>query len=420
MAFDFHDGRNWFFKKRFGMFIHWGLYAIHGIHEQEQWRCRVPRGEYGRLLAQFNPRRFSPDAWLDLATEAGMEYLAFTTKHHDGFCLWDTAETELKVTRSPYGRDILAELSTACQRRDFPLCPYYSVVDWHHPSYPNQGRSHELDAPAPGDQPDLERYLAFLRAQVRELCTGYGPIHGFWWDMNVTEHRDPAINAMIRQLQPAAVINNRGFDDGDFGTPERDFDAAADAAPAFLRPTEACQSVGAQSWGYRRDEDYFSAEFLIRSLARALARGGNFLLNVGPDADGEIPAPAAALLRTIGAWHGRAKEAFADTAPAPEFSPDRDVFVTRRGNTLYVMPTAPLPAPRLILKGIVDLPQKATLLNTGKPIAVANGWLPQFHGHDAPFLQIADLHQAACRDTVPVIRLDFARPPVVAAAENKS
>lgn len=179
----FGDGRDWFFDRPYGLFVHWGLYAIPAWHEQLQWRGPVPRNDYAKLCEQFDPVRFDPDAWLDLAEEAGMEYLCFTTKHHDGFCLWDTKQTDFNVMHTPHGRDVLGRVADACHRRRMPLCLYYSVVDWHHRNYPNQGRHHELPGPLPGDEPDLERYMAFLVEQVRELCTQYGEIHGFWWDM---------------------------------------------------------------------------------------------------------------------------------------------------------------------------------------------------------------------------------------------
>ena len=214
MTFRFGDGRDWFFQKRFGLFVHWGVYAIPAWQEQLHWRGRVPREQYRKLIRDFNPVRFDPDAWLDLAQDAGMEYLCVTTKHHDGFCLWDTAQTDYNVMHTPYGKDILALLAEACHRRGVPLCLYYSVVDWHQPNYPNQDRSHELPGPGPDDEPDIDRYMAFLKAQVRELCTRYGEIACFWWDMNITGVVDPSINAMIRQLQPNALVNNRGFDDG--------------------------------------------------------------------------------------------------------------------------------------------------------------------------------------------------------------
>ncbi len=201
----FNDGRDWFFQKRFGLFIHWGLYAIPAWHEQLQWRGRVSRADYQKLALDFNPVRFDPDAWLDLAQAAGMEYLCVTTKHHDGFCLWDTAQTDYNVMNTPYGRDILGLLAGACHRRGVPLCLYYSVVDWHQPNYPNQDRSHELPGPAAGDEPDLDRYMAFLKAQVHELCTQYGEIHGFWWDMNVTGLRRP-----VHQCHDPPAATERG------------------------------------------------------------------------------------------------------------------------------------------------------------------------------------------------------------------
>ena len=332
----FGDGRDWFFEKRFGLFVHWGLYAIPAWHEQIQQRGRMRRSEYEKLIEQFNPISFDPDAWLDLAEEAGMEYLCFTTKHHDGFCLWNTSETSFNVMNSPYGQDILTMLADACHRREFPLCLYYSIVDWNHPNYPNQNRSHELPAPEEGDSPDLDSYMTFLRAQVRELCTQYGEIHGFWWDQNIPEFRDPSVNDIIRSLQPKAVINNRGFDDGDFGTPERDHDLSVSEVSTFDRPTEACQSVGVESWGYRKDEDYYNPHYLIQSIDNILAKGGNYLLNVGPRADGTIPPQAENILRTIGKWYQKVKESFYQTESATNITENQDVLITRTGNTLYV------------------------------------------------------------------------------------
>jgi len=251
--FRFGDGRDWFFEKRFGMFVHWGLYSIPGWHEQHQWRKREERAEYGKLAQQWNPVEFNPNAWLDLAESAGMRYLCVTTKHHDGFCLWDTKATTFSTMKPPFGKDVLRMLSDACHQRDFPLCLYYSIADWHNPNYPNQGRHHELP-PQSGDRPDLIKYTEFVKTQVRELCSNYGQIHGFWWDMNVDQYRDRSINDLIRRLQPDAVINNRGYDEGDFGTPEREFEKDEDAV--LKRPTEACNSIGIESWGYRSDEDF--------------------------------------------------------------------------------------------------------------------------------------------------------------------
>lgn len=406
----FGDGRDWFFQRRFGMFVHWGLYAIPGWHEQHQWRARVPRAEYAKLAGQWNPRKFDPDAWLDLLEAAGMKYLCLTTKHHDGFCLWDTRHTQFNTMRTPFGRDILKMLADACHRRNVPLCLYYSIADWNHPNYPNQGRHHELPGPLPGDRPDWDRYVAFVRAQVEELCTRYGEIHGIWWDMNVPKAIDRSINDRIRRLQPKAVINNRGFDDGDFGTPERDYDTKAAGAPGFDRPTEACQSVGMESWGYRKDEDYYTDRHLIRSIDRYLARGANYLLNVGPMADGTIPERAAAILRRIGAWHRAVRESLENVEPAPNLAANRNVLLTRRDRTLYVHLHADPPGDGLSLKPIRVAPTKAVLLNDGRQVDYAVDLAPSGHMEGRSYLRLRRLPANEMANTVMVVRLDFDRP----------
>ncbi|NLE46741.1 MAG: glycoside hydrolase [Chloroflexi bacterium] len=412
----FGDGRDWFYERRLGLFVHWGLYAVTAWHEQEQWRRGVSRRDYGRLIDRFNPVRFDPEAWLDLAQAAGMEYITFTTKHHDGFCLWDTDQTDFKVTRSPYGRDVLRLLADACHRRGVPLCLYYSVVDWRHPNYPNQGRSHELSGPQVGDDPDLPAYLAFLKAQVRELCTRYGEIHGFWWDMNVTGVEDTAINAMIRELQPNAVINNRGFDAGDFGTPERDYDEQKGEVRVYDRLTEHCQSIGRESWGYRADEDYYAERHLMQSIADALGKGANYLLNVGPRADGAMPAEAERMLRRIGAWYHGVREAFEGADPVSDLIDNRDVLLTRRGDTFYVILARSPYLDRVLLRPFQSMPKRSVLLNTGAEVEARVEFVPtQFleHGNREPHLRLRALPVNQMTDTVLVIRLEFDGPPAI-------
>ncbi|MBZ0303772.1 MAG: alpha-L-fucosidase [Anaerolineae bacterium] len=411
--FPFGDARDWFSARRFGLFIHWGLYALNAWQEQDQWRRQIPRAEYERLAQRFNPVQFDPEAWLDVAEESGMEYVCFTTKHHDGFCLWDTAQTDYQIMNTPYGQDVLRKLADACQRRGMPLCLYYSVADWHHPNYPNQRRSHELAGPEPGDEPDLDRYLQFLTAQVRELCTQYGPIHGFWWDMNVTGVVDPSINQMIRELQPQAVINNRGFDNGDFGTPERDF--VADEARVFAQRTEACQSVGRESWGYREHEDYYSDLHLMRSIDRALAKGGNYLLNVGPTAEGALPDEAVAILRRVGAWYNTIKEAFGDAQPASGKTDNPDVLLTERGSKLFVHLHREPSTRRVLLRPIDRMPRNATLLNTGAPVMFRSDPLPTLHMDGQgllaegkkEYLRLVDLPVNDLPGEVLVVKLEF-------------
>ncbi len=410
----FGDGRDWWFQKRFGMFVHWGLYAIHGWHEQEQWRHRVPRAEYVKLASQWNPAQFDPDEWLDLAGETGMKYLCLTTKHHDGFCLWDTRQTDYNTMNTPYGKDVLRMLADACHRRNVPLCLYYSIADWHHPSYPNQGRHHELQ-PQPGDRPDLMKYLEFLKAQVRELCTNYGEIRGFWWDMNVDQHVDPSINDMIRRLQPTAVINNRGFDPGDFGTPERDYEEKVDAPSGFEKPTEACQSVGMESWGYRQDEDYYTDRHLLRSIDRYLARDANYLLNVGPKGDGTIPKESTAVLHRVGRWYHAVKESLEGAVPASHLTANRNVLLTSKDNNLYVHLNGDPVGEVVKLKPLATAPRKATLLNTGTPVEWSLDLVPSEHVEQGRYLRLRKLPANELTNTVMVVKLEFdagaARPP---------
>ena len=415
----FGDGRDWFFEKRFGLFLHWGVYAIDGFHEQDQWRRRIPRAEYVKLAKRWNPVAFDPDAWLDLAQAAGMEYVVLTAKHHDGFCLWNTHETDFNTMNTPYGKDIIKLYTDACHKRGMPVGIYYSVVDWHHPNYPNQGRHHELAEPEEGDSPDIEAYMDFLRRQVRELCTDYGEVNLFWWDMNVEKYSDPSINTMIRQLQPNCVINNRGMDEGDYGTPERENDANGDAR-VYNTPVEACTSVGMQSWGYRIDESYYTDRHLLRNIDKHLAKGGNFLLNVGPRADGIIPERAADILHRIGDWIKPAREALYDVMPVSAMTINRNVLLTRRENTLYVHLFKDPMGEDVILKPLHDLPTKATLLHDGRELHVANDMVPTQHMEQRGYLRIQGVPVNEYANSVIVIKLEFEQLEDVVAAPDET
>jgi len=410
--FRFGDERDWFLQARLGLFIHWGIYAVPGWHEQHVFRKHMTRAAYVPLMRRFNPVRFNPDAWLDSAEAAGMRYVCFTTKHIDGFCLWDSALTDFKVTRTPYGKDVLVLLAEACHRRNMPLCLYYSVVDGHQPNYPHAGRPYEFSGPQPGDRPDAGKYLDYLKGQVRELCTRYGKIHGFWWDGNVLKLQDPSINALIRDLQPGIVINNRGLDEGDFGTPERDWDAFVDTDQAFARPVEACQSIGFQSWGWRKDEDYYSDAHLIASIQKILAKGGNFLLNVGPKADGTFPRVATKLLDRLGAWVATVKESLVDAVPANDLLSEHDVLLTRRDNILYVHVHRQPATDAIYLHPLMDRPCRATVLNTGRPVHVDVADLPWLHDKTPNrALRISRLPVNRRSLAGWVIKLEFDRPP---------
>lgn len=413
----FNDGRDWFFQKRFGLFVHWGLYAIPAWHEQILWRGNVRRMDYQKLIHAFNPVRFDPNAWLDHMQEAGMEFVVFTTKHHDGFCLWDTKYTGYNVMNAPYGKDVVGMLADACRSRGVPLGLYYSIPDWHHPNYPNQGRHHEMFGPRPGDQPDQEKYLEFVVNQMRELCTDYGEIGQIFWDVNVLEWRDPSVNKMIRSLQPKAVINDRGPDAGDFGTPER----RVPDGRVFDRPTQACQSLGRESWGYKEDEDYYAHKYLIQSLDKILTMGGSYLLNAGPKPDGAFADADIHTLRRIGAWYRSVQEAFADTVPASHLvQPDEmvmpgstgarvirdDFLVTRRGNTLYVHLFRDPQSTAVVLKPLDRMPKRAVLLNNGQELEARVDVTP-WHWREKPYLRIRNLPVNELAGTVMVIKLEF-------------
>lgn len=366
-----------FFNARFGLFIHWGIYAVNGWHEQEQFRKKIARVEYAELMEKFNPVGFNPDRWLDLALENGMSYVCFTAKHIDGFCLWDTAQTRYNVMHTPFGKDTLRLLSDACRRRNIPLCLYYSIPDMHCKYYPSFGHSYERKAPECSDEPSLEKYLDFVRGQVTELCTNYGKIAAFWWDanqqtLNLTES---SVNALIRKLQPGILINNRGFDAGDFSTPERDFEGLPDGK--YIKATEACESVGAESWGYRSCEDYFSAAKIQRSMAEQMMRGANYLLNIGPNANGEFPHEAKKLLAKIGDWRKRVSPAFevAEILPVP----NKGFLLGKKGKDMYLLLTAPLERSGFAMSWQWDIPSKAILLNNGEELHCALELMPSNH-----------------------------------------
>jgi alpha-L-fucosidase len=405
----FGDGRDWFFERRYGMFVHWGIYSIPGWHEQHQWRARVSRAEYVKLAAQWNPKKFNPEEWLDLMEESGMKYITVTTKHHDGFCLWGTKQTAFNTLNTPYKKDVIGMLSDACHKRKMPLCLYYSIADWNQPNYPNQGRHHELPA-QPQDSPDWDKYMSFLKEQVRELCSNYGEIHGFWWDMNVPVYKDPSVNNLIRKLQPKAVINNRGFDEGDFGTPERDYDNPAVEAKGFDKPVEACQSVGMESWGFKKDEDYYTDRHLISSIDRYLARDANYLLNVGPTGEGLIPPESAAILKRIGRWKKSVDPSFQQVHVDSEIVSIPGVMVTKSDRTLFIHLNKATIGNGVKLKPINVLPVKATLLNTGKPIDCAVNLCPSDHASQQPYLRLRNLPANEMANTVLVAMLEFDRP----------
>ena len=228
--------------------------------------------------------------------------------------------------------------------------------------------------------------------------------------MNVPQYKDPSINQMIRQLQPKAVINNRGFDDGDFGTPERDYDNAANEAKGFERMTEACQSVGMESWGYKKDEDYYTDRHLISSIDKYLARDANYLLNVGPTGDGIIPGEATEIVKRIGVWKKSVDESFSNVTADPDLLNIPGVLVTKRSRTVYVHLNKLPVGNGIKLKPVNIQPEKAVLLNTGQQVETVVNLCPSDHATQQPYLRLRNLPVKDMADSVMVIKLEFDRP----------
>jgi alpha-L-fucosidase len=313
---------SWWREARFGLFIHWGLYAIPagkwgnqtGHGEWIRDTAHIPVQEYEALLAKFNPVKFDADQWVKMARDAGMKYIVITTKHHDGFCLFDSKQTDWDVMSTPFKRDIMKELSEACAKQGIRQCWYHSIMDWHHPDYLPRRGWEETSRPAAGAQ--FDKFVNYLHAQITELLTKYGPIGVMWfdgeWESTWNHEYGKPLYELCRKLQPNVIVNNRvdvgrsgmmGMtteDDraGDFGTPEQE-------VPPMGMPGvdwETCMTMN-NHWGYNAyDKDFKSSRQLIRTLCDVASKGGNFLLNVGPTSEGEFPSESVQRLHDIGAW----------------------------------------------------------------------------------------------------------------------
>ena len=363
-------------ENRFGMFIHWGFYALHGVQEQEFARLDLPREEYESAMHEFNPVEFDPDAIVSLAKETGMEYICFTAKHHDGFCMFDSEYTDYKITNTPYGKDVLKELADACRRQGLLLSIYYSCPDWHHPYGYNPNSSHQWKARR-DTEARHEIYLEYVKNQIRELMTKYGPIYTLFWDIP-PKIDVPEMNEMVRALQPGIFINNRGYGPGDFSTPEREYQSSESGR--FPTMTEACNSLGEQSWGYRKDEDYYSLRHLTTSIDRMMAKGASYLLNVGPDALGRIPEESLKRLRAVGSWYRRMNGALTCHEDDPfdyEVRGSRPIVTKKDGKTYFHFPDG-LRSSAFSLGAWPGEPKRVTLLNTGKALRFSFDLLPEY------------------------------------------
>ncbi|MBQ8657846.1 MAG: alpha-L-fucosidase [Clostridia bacterium] len=354
-------------ENKFGLFIHWGLYSMLGLHEQAQARYNIDRKEYEELATKFNPVAYAPEEWVLLAKKAGMKYICFTTKHHDGFCLWDTKYTDYNIMNTPYGKDVLKMLAEACKKHGILLSLYYSNPDWHHPDAYNEKSMKQWIAHKKENN-DLEIYRTYIKNQITELLSNYGEIYTLFWDIP-PEMEDKSINALVRQLQPNILINDRGFDKGDFSTPEREFDGLSDAV-RFTRMTEACNSVGKISWGYREREDFYSLRHLTYSIDKIMAMGGSYLLNIGPKADGAIDELSREKIEKIGDWYQRMKGCLeGHTQDFFEYEIVQTKFLaTQKNGKSYFHFCLGLDANGLIFLKYPSIPKQVVLLNTNEKL----------------------------------------------------
>ena len=377
-------------ENKLGMFIHWGPYAMTGLHEQALARYDMSHEEYENMARNFNPTKYDPESWVLLAKEAGMKYICFTAKHHDGFCMWDTKETDYNIMNTPYGKDVLAMLSEACKKHGMLLSIYYSNPDWYHEYGYNPGSSHQWKAKYK-DVVDTEKYREFIKAQVRELLTGYGEIYTFFWDIPPAIE-DESLNALVRELQPSIYINDRGWSAGDFSTPEREYQSAG--SNRFIRMTEACNSVGEHSWGYRECEDFYTKRFLTSSIDRYMALGASYLLNVGPNADGVITEDYRERILTVGDWYNRMSECLEcseeDTFEYGSFG--SKCIPTKKDGKTYLNFYEGIISSSLSIKKYPSTPKKVKLMNSGKELPFAVRYMPNAYAGTAESMEIKYLH----------------------------
>ena len=394
----------WFNQARFGMFIHFGPYAAHGLGEQVLFREHLDQRQYAEQAARWNPRRFDAEAWAQCAKQAGMKYAVLTTRHHDGYCLWDSALTEYTSAAKAPKRDLVAEYVRAFRKAGLRVGLYYSLADWRIPAY----------WAGPGNDPEGWReFRRNVHGQVSELLSNYGRIDVIWfdgaWPHPATHWQSRALVRAIRRLQPGILINNRLGSDtggafgggrskklGDFGTPEHHITADPD------RLWESCQTSTWRLWGHTRGERWRPADVLLDMLVQSAGMGGNLLLNVGPKADGTLPAPFVKRMREIGRWMAVHGEAIYGSERG-----DVCEFVTRgwqtvRGNRLYLVIRFWDGRPELRMAGLKTRVREARLLTTGRKLTVRQ---------DGDVLHLWPLPKRSPTKLFPVIKLTCSGPP---------
>ncbi len=381
---------DWFTHDRFGLFIHWGLYALPARHEWVKMHEEISDEEYDKYLRHFDPDLYDPERWAEVADNAGMKYFVVTTKHHDGFCLWDSELTDYKAPNSPAGRDFIRPMVDAFRDRGIRVGFYHSLIDWHHPEFPIDGihpRRNDENAIELNEDRDVREYADYLRGQVRELLTNYGDIDIMWLDFSYPDNDSDKFDGKgcedwqgeklyetIRELQPNIILNDRlDMDEGwDVKTPEqyqpREW-VHVDDDPVVW---EACQTFSG-SWGYHREEaSWKSNGQLVRMLIDTVSKGGNLLLNVGPTARGEFDERAMDRLQGMGDWmHHHSRSIYGCTQAPEEFETPQDCRLTYDpdSNRMYVHVFA-WPFKQLFLDGFAGKVEYAQLLNDASEIGM--------------------------------------------------
>ena len=314
---------------RFGMFIHWGPVSLTGKEIGWSRGAQTPVEVYDNLYKEFNPTNFKADEWVSIAKAAGMKYIVLTTKHHDGFCLWDTKLTDYNIMHTPFQRDVAKELAAACKKQGIEFGAYYSVPDWYNTNWPTTSPAGHVKR----EKYDLDTYEKYLQGQITELVKNYGPLITIWNDMpGPYGKRGADTIKLVRSLQPNMLINDRTGDGGDYSTPEQEIGTFD-----LNRPWESCMTVSAHNawaWGGTND-GVKSTAACLDMLIRAAGGDGNVLLNVGPRPDGMIDPAQANLLMEIGDWLAKNGEAIYGTRGGP-WKPVKDIVSTRRGNTIFL------------------------------------------------------------------------------------
>lgn len=421
----------WFRRDRFGMFIHWGLYALPARHEWVKTREMIPEDQYDLYFKHFDPDLYDPRDWAKRAREAGMKYAVFTAKHHEGFCMFDSAYTDYKCTNTPAGRDLAKEYVEAFRSEGLRVGFYYSLIDWHHPDFPIDilhPRRDDPDALELSKGRDMRKYAQYMRNQVTELMTNYGKIDILWFDFSYSgrdgqgdkswmkgkgkdDWEAEALIATARKLQPGILIDNRTEIEQDLWTPEQyqPLEWLRHKETGELVTWEACQTFSG-SWGYYRDETTWkSPEMLIRMLVNTVALGGNLLMNVGPTARGYLDKRACDALNVYRDWmHYNSRSIVGCTMAEPEYLAPADCRLTQSedGRRLYVHLFA-YPFAHLHMKGLAGKVEYAQFLFNGSELAFTEGKVNHFSegAAQAEDLLVVELPPVKPDTPVPVVEL---------------